>query len=163
MNGQTSIIGMFGEGADAVTNDMDRIVGKSDTIGNLKTCAAGCWITHPFNKEKRNACLAACAVKFNVPSPVPPSDLPGRGPVSESGLIFQIPDWAKPQPQPQSQPQPQPVSGSILDFSSPLNTIIKSFFLLSLSPMFAGSINFYIISVGCSGAIIYSLFKLFNR
>jgi len=56
-----------------------------------------------------------------------------------------------------------PVAFSMLSFSSPVNTIVKSLFLLSLSPMFAGSNHFYFLSVGCAGAIIYSLFKLSNR
>lgn len=59
---------------------------------------------------------------------------------------------------PPKEDEATPKSGSILDFSSPLNTIVKSVFLLSLSPMFHGA-NFYFISVGCSGAILYSLYK----
>lgn len=60
-------------------------------------------------------------------------------------------------------PNTPPKSGCIIDFSSPLNTIVKSLFLLSLSPMFSGTSNFYFLSVGCSSAIIYSLLKLNNR
>lgn len=176
MNKQNSIIGMFREGADGVTSDMDKIVGRADKIGSLETCAVACWIAHPNSKEKRNACLQACAVKFPPLSPpgssmgplpgssiapLPGSSIPARpGSVTPAHLV--IPYSLNPII-PYSDKPPVVSDGNMLDFSSPLNTIVKSFFLLSLSPMFAGTYNFYIISVGCSGAIIYSLFKQFNR
>lgn len=55
-------------------------------------------------------------------------------------------------------PDTPPASGSMLDLSSPVNTIVKSLFLLSLSPMFSG-FNSYFLSIGCSAAIIYSLIR----
>lgn len=158
MNGKISIGDIFAGGAEAVSNDMNRIVGRPVTTGSLESCGAGCWIAHPFDKAKRDACFNSCAVKYNVPSPIPPPVTPGRH-ATQAELEFKVPDWAK-KPEPQHQPQPQ--AGNMLDFSSPLNTIVKSLFFLSLSPMFSGTYNFYIISVGCAGAIIYSLLK-FNR
>lgn len=105
MNGKT-VIGMFKEGADEVTNDMDTIVGRT------------------------------------LPTTIPPIEFPN----------------------PQLPTTPNPVSqGSILDFSSPVNTIVKSLFLISISPMLYGANDFNFLSVGCSAAILYSLFKLINR
>lgn len=162
MNKQNSIIGMFREGADGVTSDMDKIVGRADGIGSLEGCATACWIAHPFNKQKRNACLQACAIKF-TPIPPPGSPHPGSNIPAPPGGVTPVPGGTPSSLPPYSDKPPVVSDGNMLDFSSPLNTIVKSFFLLSLSPMFAGTYNFYIISVGCSGAIIYSLFKQFNR
>lgn len=53
-------------------------------------------------------------------------------------------------------------SGSILDLSSPLNTIVKSIFLMGISAMIAGP-HFYILNTFCGAAIIYSLVKHFRQ
>jgi len=155
-----SIIGMFGDGANGMTADMNRIIGRCPhIIGSV--CSVKCAALHPFNAAKRAICLANCP-SGTVPvetSPIEPTPPSGGGRPTPGGYeeIPIPPPYVVP-------PGGVPASAlNILDLSSPINTIIKSIFLLSLSQMFAGSINFYFLSVGCTGAIIYSLFKLSNR
>lgn len=50
-------------------------------------------------------------------------------------------------------------SGSILDLSSPVNTIVKSVFLMGLSGMMNGP-HYFILNGFCVGAIIYSFIRI---
>lgn len=102
----TDLKQMFGEGANQMHDDMNKIVGASD---DLQIAPNPVVYANPHSNAAQN----------NTPQ-----------------------------------------SGSMLDFSSPLNTIVKSVFFLSLSPMFSGTVNFYVITVACAGAIIYSLTKI---
>lgn len=147
---KNSILEMFGESAGQVENDMNKIVGK---------VPAGAFsVLLPLTAAEEQTMRTLVAVS-------------GRGltQVQQNILDFLIrrymanggadPRTLAPPPPPADGEAPGPAAGSMLDFSSPTNTIVKSLFLLSLSPMFAGSIHFYFISIGCAGAIIYSLIK----
>jgi len=57
---------------------------------------------------------------------------------------------------------PSPSAGSMMDFSSPINTIMKSV-LLSTASGFMNGINFYILNAFCSFAILLSIIKIFFR
>ena len=58
-------------------------------------------------------------------------------------------------------PGPAPVAGSILDFSSPVNTIVKSVFLMGISGMISGP-SYYILNIFCMGSICFSVIKSFR-
>ena len=63
-------------------------------------------------------------------------------------------------PDPPVPPVP-PVVASILDFSSPVNTIVKSVFLMGMSGMISGP-SYYILNIFCMAAISFSLIKSFR-
>lgn len=72
-------------------------------------------------------------------------------------------------PQPEDDtppPTPPPIiipsSGSMMDFSSPINTIMKSILLSTASGCLAG-INFYILNGFCTLAILISIVKIFLK
>lgn len=74
-------------------------------LGSLATCLAACNVKHPFNKDKRQECKAACMEKFNVPppeegapEPVPPPKPPGRQAYLNPKWTFKLPEKFKPQP-----------------------------------------------------------------
>lgn len=59
-------------------------------------------------------------------------------------------------------PPPPPSAGSMFDFSSPVNTIVKSVFLMGISGMIPGP-SYYILNIFCACAICFSFIKSFSR
>lgn len=78
--------------------------------------------------------------KDAVPGPsTPAATVPGGVPVPPGGI-------------------PVPKAGSMLDLSSPVNTIVKAVFLMGISGMLTGP-SFYIMNTFCIAAIIYAVSK----
>lgn len=142
--------GIFHDSANDMLDDMNKITGVEDCPYKIgSACTLKCDALHPFNKTKRDACKANCPAKPPAGGDgEPPAGGEGEPPAGGGAGSEIDPNAPKP-----------PAAGSMLDFSSPTNTIVKSLFLLSLSPMFAGTIHFYFLSVGCAGAILYTLTK----
>lgn len=115
-------------------NNMRAICGHPQYVsGPVKyaACVAKCTILHPFNKTKRDACKAACAVLLSAPDdgaqPDPlPQDPPPVKPPKGSNILPPVPV----KPPPFLQPSPVGVSFEIftLDDLKFIYTKIKNFF-----------------------------------
>jgi len=147
----SKLVDMFRESSMQVTKDMDVITGRTPEAGP----PIGPYVPD-LTPEEITKMMALIATS-------------GRNtPAQETYLADLISRYvANGHPDPRTAPPAVdadgnviPSAGSFGDFSSPLNTIVKSIFFLSLAPMFAGSIHFYFISVGCAAAILYSLTKI---
>lgn len=85
--------------------------------------------------------------------------LKGMGIVKEGETDLPVDPNTIPAPTP---PPPPPSAGSMFDFSSPVNTIVKSVFLMGISGMISGP-SYYILNIFCAGAICFSFIKSFSR
>lgn len=174
---RNSLIGMFRDAANEVHGDMNRIIGKDASEGTITPPMVpgggrpnATW--HPTTPEEaaqaaavmqaqKKACIAVLENQDAEENPSDPEAVKGCLLFMQTYFPNEIPGEEGGGDDPIiDDPQP-PSAGSMLDLSSPMNTIVKAvFFSALLSPMVTGTLHYYFISAGCMGAILYSLIKI---
>lgn len=171
---KNSIIGMFREGAQEMSRDMNKIVGMGEAEIDIPPGRPGASSYHPTTPEEaaqaeanrqkqRLVCRELLKREGDETNPADPEavegcmlflkqyfpeDLAGGGDAGGDPII--------------DDPYPQPSAGSMMDLSSPVNTMVKAVFIGSLSSMFSGP-HYYIITAGCAAAILFSITKFFKQ
>jgi len=73
-----------------VEDEMRSICG-TETIGDFNACVAKCYVLHPFNKDKRDACISACSAAYAPLPPPPPPPPPPPAPTQPGGEMQPVP------------------------------------------------------------------------